>query len=73
MIYKNGDFKNGYVLSRTSTDDEFQDILIEKQPVHCIICNKNTVKNFKQPLFSDHHITINNRLRDGVFFINGIY
>lgn len=81
MIHKVDGYKNGYVFSATKSekpDDEiFQDILKEykksSKGFHCLICNKVTSKNFRIGLFSDNIITINNKIADGCFFINGCY
>ena len=73
MIHKNGDYKNGYIFTKTSTDEEFQKIIKRYDKVRCVICNKNTVRNFRNPYYSNVGITINNKLADGVFFINGVY
>lgn len=73
MICKSAEYRNGYIFTSTSTDKDFQEIIKNHSPVHCIICNENTVKNFKQPFWSNPCITINKKLSDGVFFINGIY
>lgn len=70
MICKSAEYKNGYILTTTSTDEEFQEIIKSYDKVNCVICNKNTVQNFKNPFLSNPCITINNKLNDGVFFIN---
>lgn len=71
MIYKSAEYKNGYIFVPSSTDDDFQRILKSYKKVNCVICNRTTLKNFTAN--SVHLITINNKLADGVFFINGTY
>lgn len=73
MICKSAEYKNGYIFTKTSTDKDFQRILKQYDKVRCIICNENTVKNFRQPFLSSPRITINNKLADGVFFVNGVF
>ena len=73
MICKHKDYKNGYIFTPTSTDEDFQKILKSYDKVNCILCNENTVRNFKTPFWSNSHITINKKLADGVFFINNIH
>lgn len=73
MICKHGDYKNGYIFTPSSTDEDFQNILKSYDKVRCVICNKNTSRNFKIGLLGHSIITINNKLNDGVFFINGCY
>lgn len=73
MIYKHGDYKNVYIFAKSSTDKDFQEILKTYDKVNCIICNKNTAKNFRVPIFGYSIITINNKISDGCFFINGTY
>lgn len=74
MICKHSDFKNGYIFTRTSTDDDFQKILKTYEKVSCIICNERTRRNFRDGILcTNPPITINKKLADGVFFVNGIY
>lgn len=73
MICKSGDYKNGYIFTPNSCNDDLQEILNSYDKVNCIICNENTKKNFKTPLLGHSIITINNKLVDGVFFVNGCY
>lgn len=73
MIYKNEDYKNGYVFAPSSTDQDLQEILKSYNKVSCIICNSNTRRNFGLSVFGHDIITINNKLVDGVFFVNGLY
>lgn len=73
MICKSADYKNGYIFTPTSTDEDFQKILKQCPNFRCLICNENTAKNFRIGLFGKQCITINKKLADGVFFINGVY
>ncbi len=77
MIAKLEGMQNGYVLLRSSTDEEFQAILKRYKDANnfkCIICNKHTAKCFKHTgILSDLTITINNKLSSGVFYINGVF
>lgn len=75
MICKHGDYKNGYIFTSTSTNDneDFQEILKTYDKVRCIICNKNTARNFRVGLLGNNIITINNKLNDGCFFINHLF
>lgn len=71
MICKSGDYKNGYIFTESSTDEDFQEILKSYKKVNCIICNNNTKRNFRQSFLAMRPgITINNKVADGVFFIN---
>lgn len=77
LIAKLEGMQNGYVLLRSSTDEEFQAILKRYKDANnfkCIICNKHTAKCFKHTgILSDLTITINNKLSSGVFYINGVF
>lgn len=73
MICKSAEYKNGYIFTPTSTDDDFQKILKSYDKVNCLICNKNTIRNFRRGFMGQSIITINKKLADGVFFINGVY
>lgn len=74
MIPKHADYKNGYVLAKNSTDEDFQKIIKSYgDDYHCLICNSNTAKNFKTSFLGYSTITINEKLADGVFFINGCF
>lgn len=70
MICKHGDYTNGFVFTETSTDEDLQNILKMYDKVRCVICNKNTARNFRIGLMGSNIITINNKLSDGRFFIN---
>ena len=77
VIAKLEGMQNGYVLLRSSTDEEFQAILKQYKDANnlkYIICNKHTVKCFKHAgILSDPAIKINNKLLSGVFYINGVF
>jgi hypothetical protein len=72
MICKSAEYQNGYIFTPSSTDEDFQKILEQYPKVNCIICNENTIRNFRQPYGSKPGITMNKKLADGVFFINCI-
>lgn len=73
MIYKAGEYKNGYIFAKSSTDADFQAILESYPKVNCIICNENTLRNFQNAHAARPRITINNKLVDGVFFVNNTH
>ena len=72
MIPKPAEYRNGYIFAKNSKDNDLQDILNSYDKVKCIICNSNTRKNF---IVSNgtFPISINNKLADGIFFVNGVY
>ena len=72
MIYKSAEYRNGYIFAPSSTDADFQKILKSYDKVNCVICNSLTRKNFMVGVFGANIITINNKLADGVFFVNRI-
>lgn len=67
MIYRSAEYQNGYIFAPSSTDADFQKILKSYDYVSCVICNSVTRRNFKTGTIG---ITINNKLADGVFFVN---
>ena len=73
MIYIHPDYKNGYIFADSSTDEDFQKICKSYEKVRCVICNSKTAKNFRTPLLGYSIITINNKINDGCFFINGTF
>ena len=76
MISKHGDYKNGYIFTPSSTDSDLQRIFREEygyDNIRCVICNKNTAKNFRTSSLRYSIITINNKIADGCFFINGTF
>ena len=74
MIHKSGDYKNGYIFGPNSTDSQFQRMIREDyggwENIKCIICNQKTKQNFQLPTYGYSVLTINNKLVDGVFFVN---
>ena len=72
MIPKAAEYKNGYIFAKNSRDIDLQNILNSYSEVKCIICNSNTRKNFVVHN-GTFPISINNKLADGVFFVNGVY
>lgn len=76
MINKINGFQNGYILTRTSTDEELQEIFKQyrdKGKLNCLICNSETARCFRPeiPSFS-LPITINNKMLVGTFYINSV-
>lgn len=71
-ILKDNRLRNKYILHDDSTYDDFQSI-IKDQKVNCIICNRNTAKRLRTPLLWQGNITINNKMMDNVFYINGVF
>lgn len=73
MFIKIKEMKNGYIIDGYSTNEEWQEICKKYNPIRCIICNFQTSKHFRIPLFGKNNITINNKLLDNVVYINGVY
>lgn len=75
MIYKLNGLKHGYSIRDTDAGDSetFEKILKSYEKVRCIICNRNTAKYFRTPLLGSSIITINNKMLDGVFYINHVF
>lgn len=77
MIAKLEGLQNGYALLRSSTDEEFQAILKQYKDENnfkCIICNNHTAKCFVPSIEPcTLPITINNKMLNGVFYINGVF
>lgn len=71
-ILKDDRLRNKYILQDDSTDDDLKKIIKGKN-INCIICNRNTAKRFRFPLFGHSVITINNKMMDNVFYINGVF
>lgn len=71
-ILKDNRLRNKYILQDDSTDDDFKSIIKGKK-VNCIICNRNTAKRFKTTLLGHRTVTINNKMMDNVFYINGVF
>lgn len=76
MILKDKQFRNKFILQDDSTNADFKEILKTYNKVCCIICNRNTAKRFRVRsaiIFGPSNITINNKIPDQIFWINGIY
>lgn len=69
MISKSKEYENGYIFTPTSTDSDLQRILNQYKTIKCVLCNQKTSKNFRVE-GGYFPLTINNRISDGVFFIN---
>lgn len=73
MITRVEGTKHGYDISN-ATNEEFQDLCINyPEKLCCIICNSDMRKNFRIGLLGSDIITINNRVHDGVIFINHFF
>lgn len=73
MISKLTDTKHGYDISN-ATNEEFRDLCKNyPEKLRCIICNSDMRKNFRIGLLCSDIITINNRVHDGVVFINHFF
>ena len=71
MICKSAEYMNGYIFTPTSKSTDLYEILDSYDEVKCVICNKKTKANFR--VEGGYSIlTINNKLADGVFFVNQI-
>lgn len=73
MISKAAEYKNGYILGSSSTNKDLQSIFKGYDEVKCLICNYKTSKNFRTGVMGRNVITINNRVSDGCFFVNGVF
>lgn len=73
MISKLANTKHGYDISN-ATNEEFRELCINyPEKLRCIICNSDMKKNFRIGLLGRDIITINNRVHDGVVFINHFF
>ena len=75
-IVKDPKFKNKYILQQDSTNEDFQEIIKSYPKFRCVICNSNTAKCFTRQFFfmpGALPITVNNKMMDGVFWINGVF
>ena len=66
-------YKNGYDITADSTNEEFQSIINSYKKFNCIICNQSTAEHFQSAFMFNNVITINNKIPDERFFINGVY
>lgn len=75
MILKIDGYKNCYQFTDTSCTEDLKQIREQYEPtgVRCIICNRTTSKHFKLGLFTPRILTINNKVPDGYFYLNGKY
>lgn len=65
--------KNGYIINKDSTNEDWNKICSKYEKINCIICNNQTAKHFRVSLFGNNIITINNKLNNDVVYINGVY
>ena len=73
MISKLTNTKHGYDISN-ATNEEFRDLCKNyPEKLRCIICNRNERKNYRVLVLVSDIITINNRVHDGVVFINHFF
>lgn len=73
MFHKIDGMKNGYIIDVSSTNEDWEEICKKYGKIRCIICNNQTSKYFRIPLFGNNNITINNNLLNDVVYINGVY
>lgn len=73
MIAKHGEYKNGYIFTPSSTNEDLQEIFKSYNQVNCVICNKYTAKKFITRGWGKSIVTINNKIADGCFFVNGTF
>ncbi len=66
------DTQNGYIITNTSTNDEFKEIIKTYSKYRCLICNNRTANYFGTSILGNNTITINNKIPDNVFYINSI-
>lgn len=66
------DTENGYIITDTSTNDEFKEIVKTYSKYKCLICNSTTANYFGTPILGNNTITINNKIPDNIFYINSI-
>ena len=59
--------ENGYAILEDTTNEEFQALLKTYPKVRCIICNARLAKRIQCKI-----ITVNNKIPDGIFYINRI-
>lgn len=52
---------------------ETEELLKSYDKVRCVICNSKTSLCFRVGLLGNNILTINNKLLDGVVYINGVY
>lgn len=73
MISRLSNTKHGYDILN-ATNEEFQDLCKNyPEKFRCLICNSDMRKNFRIGLLGQDVITINNKVRDGMVFINHFF
>lgn len=73
MVLRLPETRHGYDISN-ATNEEFQDLRKNyPEKFRCLICNNDMRKNFKIGLLGQDVITINNKVCDGVVFINHFF
>ena len=65
--------KNGYAILEDTTNEEFRALLKSYPKVRCIICNENLAKRIRYGILGHSITTINNKIPDNIFYINGVY
>ena len=50
----------------------WKEFIMKEQDIRCIICNSKMAANFRIGLFGNNIITINNKIPDGIVYINHI-
>ena len=74
MIGKVEGKKNGYAILEDTTNEEFQSVLKSYPKINCIICNEHLAKRIGYgSLFGQSITTINKKIPDGIFYVNGVY
>ena len=73
MIGKIKSKKNGYKIMEDTTTEEFKDLLKSYPKVNCIICNKHLAERIKYGPLGHSITTINNKIPNDTFYINGVY
>lgn len=70
MIRKIDGFKNGYDISKATSDE--WDKLIDGMKIETIYMNKETRKHFRPGILSNTRITITNKLLDMIIYFNAM-
>ena len=65
--------KNGYAILEDTTNEEFRSLLKSYPKVNCIICNEHLAKRIRYGILGQSITTINNKIPDEIFYINGVY
>lgn len=65
--------KNGYALFDDTTNEEFRALLKSYPKLNCIICNERLAKRISYGILGQSITTINNKIPDNIFYINGVY